>query len=129
MKRSYFLACIILAFSLPMLVSCLKQDDEIHFEQLNELEVFPTVQWAVVKDPYVAARKEGGYDSVVLSSLRKGDLVQIEGNCTVKVESPNKKDRIEEWYAVSGGWVPASSLVIYTSYRRALTAQKQMLKE
>ncbi len=106
-------------------VSCKNNDGPLQFEELNDLEVFPTIQWAVIKNPYVACYKEAGYESVIISNLRKGDLVQIEGNCTVQVDSKKR----ETWYAVSGGWIPSSAMTIYNSYRCALSVQKQIYAE
>lgn len=121
----------LLAFSFAVL-SCSKNDNEIVLEPFDNGELSPVIEWALVTDPYVACHEKAGYEYPSVASFRRGEVYQVEGNCTVYITdgetSPSKRENAkkETWYAIENGWVPSSSVKIFSNKLRALSALKEM---
>ena len=90
-------------------------------QQLAPQDLSPRISWALVSDPYVACRKEAGYEYPTVASFRKGDIYEIKGNCTLLVDEVK-----EVWYAIGDGWVPSSSVKVYSNKLRAEKAKSQL---
>lgn len=112
---------------LPILFSsCFGRDDEIKFEPMSVDELSPRVEWALITDPYVACRESAGYENSTVASFRKGEIHEVLGNCTIKVEIDNKKERAEKWYALENGWIPGSAARIFSNKMKAQNAKKSL---
>lgn len=114
------------------IVSCSKNTNQIQLQEMTADELSPSVEWALVTDPYVACRGQAGYEFPTVASLRKGEIYEIEGNKTVEVtdEMPDGKESVkkETWYALSGGWVPGSAIRIFSNKLKAQSARKAIVK-
>lgn len=103
---------VLLAFFSLVFYSCLKEQT-ISLDNSEPLALAPDVSWAVVLEPYVPFRKESNWDAEISGHCRKGDIMRVEG----KLISPD-----EIWYKFENGWVPASTVAVYTNQLRARNA-------
>lgn len=109
-----FLVCCLIS-------SCVKKYDVITFDESEPFAIHPETQWALIIDPYVACRSEAAYESAVNDYFRRGDIKIIKGIRSVKGE-----DGYENWVSFEEGWVPQSSLKIYSNRLRAQSALKTL---
>ncbi len=109
MKIRSLLISAVCAFVL-FTVGCVK-NKEIVFDNKYPLAMAPDVEWAVVTDPYAAFRNEHSWEAEVVGHCRRGDILQVKG---LSVNSEK-----ESWYVFSSGWLPASSVDIYSNRLRA----------
>lgn len=118
-----FFAAAIFSF---FIVSCSKSGSGIQLQEMPADELSPSVEWALVTDPYVACRAQAGYEFPSVASFRKGEIYEVEGNKTVEIadEMPDgkKSTKKETWYALSGGWVPGSAVRIFSNKLKAQSA-------
>ena len=84
-------------------------------------ELSPRISWALISDPYVACRKEADYESVTVSSFRKGEIYEIKGNCTITVD-----EKKELWYAVEEGWIPSTAVRVFSNRLKAENAKSSL---
>lgn len=118
MKSIKKLFPVIVAIVAVLLSGCSKQNQPLELQPMALEDLDPRTQWVVVTDPYVACRKDPSYEKDVVESLRKGEIYKIEGVCTVAADE--KMESSEEiWYALEKGWVPASSVKIFSNKLRA----------
>lgn len=101
--------------------SCKKNTGQLEMQNLAPEDLSPRIQWALISDPYVALRKDAGYESQSIASFRKGEIHEIKGNCTVVVDESK-----EVWYALEDGWVPSSGIKIYSNKLKAEQARKEL---
>ena len=113
MKKNVLLASLFLL----CLGGCNK-NNEIVLDSSEPLALAPDVEWAVVIDPYAAYREETSWSSTVINHCRKGEILKVEGKNFV-----NGK---ELWYNFACGWLPSSSVAIYSNKLKAQTASKQL---
>ena len=123
MRKSFFFFAVFFPF---LFSSCLGRDEKISFDPMSVDELSPRVEWALITDPYVACRERAGYDNSAVASFRKGEIHEVLGNCTVKVEIDNKKERAEKWYALENGWIPGSAVRIFSNRMKAQNAKKSL---
>ena len=97
------------AFCLTFLLfSCnQKKEEVIVFDEVHPLALYPDVSWALITDPYVAYKKEIGWDSETTGHSRSGEILQVMGMATDSEK--------EKWYLFEQGWLPASCLSIYSN--------------
>lgn len=100
---------------------CVRQNVPVQFDSSDPLALNPEIQWAVVTEPYVACYQNADYASAVLTHFRKGEILQVIGEKTVRID-----DAKEIWFAFSDGWMPASSVAVYANKMRAKNAVRQM---
>src|SRR5574344_138993 len=96
--------------------SCVRKNAPVSFDDSDPLALDPDIQWAVVHDPYAAFRKETSYDSEVTGHSRAGDILKVAGFRTVQQD---KKEKAEQWYAFDQGWLPASTVDVYSNKLKA----------
>lgn len=113
----YKLKKVFLIFFCALLcVSCAGK--KITFDETHPLALAPDVQWALITVPYAAFREDTDWESNILGHCRKGDILQVKGTAVY-----NGK---ENWYYFIGGWLPESSLNIYSNRLKAETAAGQL---
>ena len=117
MKRFFFLALFCGAF----FSGCIRQNVPVQFDTSDPLALNPEIQWAVVIEPYAAIYEDADYASVVVTHFRKGEILQITGERTVKTD-----EGVETWYAFDEGWMPSVTITVYSNKMRAQTAVSQM---
>jgi predicted SnoaL-like aldol condensation-catalyzing enzyme len=85
-----------------------------------------TTSWGVVNVSYLKINKEPNNDQHIVTTLRKGDLVQIES-----VHYINEGRNSSIWFHISkdrlNGWVKDSSLDSYSTKEKAKTASERLL--
>ena len=101
--------------------SCSKNSGQLDMPEFERKEFSPRVEWSLVTVPYVACRKEAAYDSPSIASFRKGEIHEIKGNRTVLVDGEK-----EVWYALEEGWVPSTSVKVYSNKLKAEQAKKSL---
>lgn len=119
-KRVFFLA-FVSVFCLFLSVSCKKNNGQLEMPAIAPEELSPRISWALISDPYVACRKEADYESVTVSSFRKGEIYEIKGNCTIIVD-----EKKELWYAVGEGWIPSTAVRVFSNRLKAENAKKAL---
>ncbi len=124
MKKS-FLFCLAV-FPSFLFFSCFGKDENIQLQAMSIEELSPRVEWALITDPYVACRNKAGYENSTVASFRKGEIYEVRGNCTVKVDIGNKKERAEKWYALEDGWIPGSAVRIFSNKMKAQNAKMSL---
>lgn len=108
MKKLFL--CILLSI---IFVSCNRSKPAV-FDESEPLALAPDVQWALVIDPYAAYRSENSWSGEVKGHCRKGDILRVEGT------SFSNND--EYWYYFENGWLPDSSISLYSNRLKAQTA-------
>lgn len=116
---------ILLVLSL-VLISCRKDNDEINIHQDDILALNPSVQWAVVIEPYAAFRTEASWNAPTNDHSRLGDVLMIEGNLIL--DSFNESSTKEIWYRFDKGWLSETSVNVYQNKYKAQSASKEMTK-
>jgi len=116
---------IILAFSAALFIAavftgCAKKSVEvIVFDNTHPLALAPDVEWAVVTEPYAVFRETDDWSASTEGHSRKGEILQVRG----KAVDSNK----ENWYYFEGGWLPQSSVSIFSNRYKAETVSKNLL--
>ncbi|MBQ1949026.1 MAG: hypothetical protein II367_02580 [Treponema sp.] len=108
-----FLTVLFSLLVVSALVSCTK-NKEIVFDNSTPLAMAPDVQWALVVDPYSAFRKEASWTAEVIGHCRKGEIFQVQG--------ASFDEERELWFDFTFGWLPASSVEVYSNKFKAETA-------
>ena len=115
----HILVSIILLLIIP-LTSCNKNKEEvIEFNESHPLSLAPDVEWAVVTEPYAVFRETDDWSAATEGHSRKGEILQVRG----KAVDSNK----ENWYYFEGGWLPQSSVSIFSNRYKAETVSKTLL--
>lgn len=122
MKKILFIVLIFCS----LFVSCRKDKDEIDIHQDDMLALNPTVQWAVVIEPYAAFRTEASWNASTNDHSRLGDVLRIEGNAIL--ESSNETTSKEIWYLFEKGWLSETSVDVYQNKYKAESASKEITK-
>lgn len=90
----------------------------IIFDDSEPLALAPDVQWALVIDPYAAFRESMDWESEIKSYCKKGEILQII--------SRSFDDKKNYWYKFEQGWLPESSINVYSNRMKAQTAKKTL---
>ena len=115
---------VFLAFFAVIFNGCEKNDEQtetVDFDTTHPFAIAPDVDWAVVVEPYVGFREEPGRDSATNSYCRKDEILQVMGFAI-------NQDG-EQWYLFENGWIPSSSITIYSNRYKAEAAVKQTEKK
>ena len=119
-KAVYIMFLICCVFSTSFLTSCEKQEEKITFDDTYPLALSPSVEWAVVKEPYAAYKTEYGWASSVAGHCRRGEILQVLGR---SVDENNEK-----WCQFEDGWLPESCLNIYSNRLKAERVSEILIK-
>jgi hypothetical protein len=118
MKSLLFISVLVF-----LLCSCFIRsgNEPIIFDNSDPLALAPDVSWAVIDDPYVAFRKDAGWNFDVTGHCRRSEIYRIEGCRTVITGETSEK-----WYLFSQGWLPASAIVVCSNKLRAQTTAQSL---
>lgn len=116
-KKGVFLCFITLCGF--FLLSCEKRSGVIDLSSAPLLLV--DSQWALVMDPYALYRSEPSVSATTASYGRRGDLQEVKGQRIVT----EKKQQVI-WYQFESGWLPDSSVQIYSNELKARSAAKNL---
>lgn len=117
---------LITAILCSLFISCGKDKDEIDIHQADILALNPSVQWAVVVEPYAAFRTEASWNAPTNDHSRLGDVLMIEGNLIL--DSSNESQSKEIWYRFDKGWLSETSVSVYQNKYKAQSASKEITK-
>ncbi|MBP5587409.1 MAG: hypothetical protein J6X37_01595 [Treponema sp.] len=123
MKKIFYIAAALLFL---LMTGCSKNKDLISLNEDDILAMNPTIQWAVVIEPYAVFRKEASWESSVLDHCRYGDVLMIEGNAIL--DSFTDSSSKEIWYRFDKGWLSSSSVVVYQNKYKAQKASADLMK-
>ena len=105
---------VLAAFSL---VSC-GRTKMIDISDSNSRELSPSVDWALVHEPYAAFRKDPSFESPVVAHARRGEIMQVLGDRYVTQESGRSTHTVV-WYSFELGWLDESLVTIYDNKFKA----------
>ena len=113
------------SFIVTILIFCVttfgcnkKNVEVITFDQTYPNALSPNVSWALVTDPYAGYKKDLDWDSQVTAHCRRGEILEVLG----KAYDSEKR----EWYKFEYGWLPESSIVIFSNRFKAQTAAESL---
>ncbi|MBN1617359.1 MAG: hypothetical protein JW875_08595 [Spirochaetales bacterium] len=112
-------ACVLCAFCF---VSCSRKTSFADLSFPSSSRVSSQDRYALIIDPYVSLRDEPGDSGITVSHGRRGDIVLITGRKIVSSEGKRSK-----WIHSSKGWLPESSVYLYSSEQTARTAAQELL--
>ncbi|MBF9015031.1 MULTISPECIES: hypothetical protein [unclassified Oceanispirochaeta] len=120
---------LILLLILSMLIfSCTPEEEIPDFSMPATHIMEGTSSWGVVNVSYLKICREPADDQHIVTTLRQGDLVQIESVHYIREERDQniwyniRKDKFQ-------GWVRENSLDSYSTMEKAETASKGLLLE
>ena len=101
------------------LSACSKKESEALLLDSTEPKALePDVEWAVITSPYASFRQNHDWDSKVIAHGRKGEVILITG------KTSNALDNL--WYNTDKGWLPKSSVSVYSNRLKAKTVADKM---
>ncbi|MDA3851573.1 MAG: hypothetical protein PF447_09900 [Spirochaetaceae bacterium] len=117
--------------SLILVLSCSPKDnrsvEETHQWVLPSTPLFSqSSYWGVVSATYVKVYKEKNIESSVLSTLRRGDVLEIQRR---DWDVPGESLWLYIVQQDLAGWVSAQNILIFDSPEQATTASKQRNQE
>ncbi len=101
------------------LVSCSKRAGIIDLSNAPLLPVDSS--WAVIVAPYAIYRSEPNLSATVAGYGRRGAVQEIVGQ---RIMTEDKKQVI--WYQFSSGWLPESSIQVYSNELKAQSAAREL---
>ncbi|MBQ7367834.1 MAG: hypothetical protein IJW57_11515 [Spirochaetaceae bacterium] len=112
------LVCILFS-ALCLMTGCKRRSAIIDLTEAPILQV--DSQWALVLDPYAIYREEPGLAATATGYGRRGDLQELKG---LRIMTENKVTTI--WYQFDSGWLPETSVQIYSNQLKAATAAREL---
>lgn len=118
--RNIFGFCIFFLFFVS-LTSCTKQ------YSLNDIQLDPTPivstknRFALVIDPYISLKDKPDETGITVTHARRGDVFSVE-----RVSIQQVSGDLQEWYNIGSGWVLETSISLYSSKEKALSAAKKI---
>ena len=119
-KSIYIVLSVLLLVSSFFITSCEKKEEVIDFDDTYPLALSPSVEWAVVREPYAAYKETVGWESSVTGHCRRGEILQVLGR---SVDENNEK-----WCEFTDGWLPESCLNIYSNRLKAERVSEILIK-
>lgn len=111
MKNTVKKILLLISFIL-VTVSCSRvQKEPLPLDNSDPHSLSSDVNWLVVTEPYVAAKKEPDWNSAVSFHAKKGDIFEIKG------KSYSQKNKV--WYIVENGFLEDKSVSVFTNYYQA----------
>lgn len=93
-------------------VSCNKvQKNPLVLDNSDPHSLSSDVNWLVITEPYVAAKKEPDWNSSISFHAKKGDVFEIKG------KSYSQKNKV--WYIVENGYLEDKSVSVFSNYYQA----------
>lgn len=113
---------LLLVFCIFLFAGCSAKNSnkEIVFDNSFPLALAPDISWALVTDQYVTYRESYDWHSEATGHVRKGEILQVL--------SKSIDDNKFVWYKFEIGWLPSSSVSIFSNRMKAQT-EANRLKE
>lgn len=113
-----FLISVLLVFS-SIFCSCEKTENTKPIDLPAELAFASDELWAVFTEPYSPFYAEPDLSSDIEAHARRGDVVPLTGRRISETK--------ELWYHFEKGWVPQTSVTLYTNKLKAQNASNALL--
>ena len=112
-------SCFFLLLCTLVLCGCSKK---VGIIDLSNAPLLPVdSKWVVVIDPYAIYRSEPTLSAPVSGYGRRGAVQEVVGQ---RITMEEKKQVI--WYQFSSGWLPETSLQVYSNELKAQSAAKEL---
>lgn len=112
------LVCILFS-ALCLMTGCKRRSAIIDLTGAPLLQV--DSQWALVLDPYAIYREEPSLAAKATGYGRRGDLQELKGRRMMT------EDKVTTtWYQFELGWLPETSVQLYSNQLKAATAAKDL---
>lgn len=108
-------ACLIVFFS------CNKAESLKDLDLPVDTAMNDANRFALIIDTYVSIRDVPGDEGINIAHARKLDIFPVEG-----LEITKKDDEQILWVNLGNGWVQRSSVQLYSTKEKALTAAKRL---
>lgn len=118
MKR---LAAVFLFFIFLSLLSCSREDPLQTLDLPPDSAMNDANRFALIIETYVSLLDKPGSDGITVSHARKLDVFPVEGLEIVKED----EEQIL-WVNLGKGWIQRSSVQLYSSKEKVLTAAKKL---
>ncbi len=116
----FFLIALLILQSL--IFSCTKEDVIEKVDLPPETAINNVSRYALVIEPYISFRDKPSEDGITSSHARSGEVLEVEA---IKLEMKNEVQEI--WVELkNAGWVLSSSLRLYPTKEKAITASKKL---
>ena len=117
---SAVLFVLLALFAATVITGCSKKSEEkIIFDNSYPLALAPDVEWAVVTEPYAVFKDTDEWSATTAGHCRKGEILQVKGKSIDAAK--------DTWYFFEGGWLPQSSVSIFSNRYKAETVSKSLL--
>jgi hypothetical protein len=83
-------------------------------------EISMSERYALVLDPYISLRDQPGEKGITVSHGRRGEIYEITGK---KILENGNENTV--WVNLGNGWVNQSSVDLYSSREKAVTAAQR----
>lgn len=103
------------------LFGCTKKISLNDFELKPQQDGFSENNYAVVTDKYVTAFDIPGEMGINVTQLRHAEIYPVEETTIVQSDEGQLM-----WVKIAGGWVPETSVQLYTSFDKAATAAEKL---
>lgn len=106
---------LLVAISVPL--SCARNSSITTLELPSTPAVSTQERFALVLDPYISLRDLPGETGITIAHGRRGEIFPVSGKRIVQTGSEGIV-----WLHLGEGWVSASSVQLYSSREKAVTA-------
>ena len=124
MNSKVYICFFCFIFCLLNLTSCIK-NKTIKLDSNDEAAFVVGVEWAVVSSPYAAFRVDHGFEYVVSSHARQGDVMQIEGCYYQNAKNEEGENVVYTWYKFEKGWLDNTVVEVYDNRLKAQTVSER----
>lgn len=101
--------------------SCSKQEGLLDLDLPPDSAMNDANRYAIIIETYISIKDKPGDDGITTSHARRLDIFKIEG---LEIEKKDGEQIL--WVNVGSGWVPRSSVQLYSSKEKANTAGKKL---
>jgi hypothetical protein len=115
--------CIFFIF-IPLLlviVGCARQENTLVDVSVFQQSLEYGTQWAIISEPYATFRGDTDFSAPVSGYGRRGDVQKIIGYAIALSGAVRTV-----WYGFEKGWLPESSVVIYSNELKAKRASESL---
>lgn len=121
LKKNKFVKSIVLLALLIVVVSCSGESPLQTLILPSDSAMNDANRFALVIETYVSLRDKPGEDGITIAHARRLDIFQVEGIEIIKEDGDQTL-----WVNLGKGWIQRSSVQLYSSKEKVLTAAKKL---
>jgi hypothetical protein len=106
---------------------CIRQKDTLVDVSVFQQSLEYGTQWAIISEPYATFRTDTDFSAPVSGYGRRGDVQKVTGHAIATSGSGASAVRTI-WYDFEKGWLPESSVIIYSNELKAKRASESLQK-